>query len=62
VQGDIDHLFADIVRRSLRTHLPDGWFKMFGDAYQPLLFGAAMLAVFWLILFWMWRRKIFLRI
>ena len=30
--------------------------------YAPLVEGIAVLAVFWLILFWMFRRKLFLRI
>jgi predicted acyltransferase len=29
---------------------------------QPLLLGAAILLIFWLFLFWMYRQKIFLRI
>ena len=37
-------------------------FQVFGLVYEPLLTGAAVLLIFWLILFWMYRRKIFLRI
>jgi heparan-alpha-glucosaminide N-acetyltransferase len=33
-----------------------------GPIFQPLLHGFAILTIFWLILFWMYRRKIFLRI
>jgi len=33
-----------------------------GRAFQPLLLGAATLLVLWLILHWMYRRRIFLRI
>lgn len=58
----MEHLFSGFIRSAFRTHLPEGFFKVFGAAYEPLLQGAAMLAVFWLILFWMWRRKLFLRI
>jgi heparan-alpha-glucosaminide N-acetyltransferase len=33
-----------------------------GTLYKPLLEGAAVLLVLWLILLWMYRRRIFLRI
>lgn len=55
-------LFEDFISRNLTIHLGEDLFKHFGDAYAPLLHGAAVLLVFWLILFWMYRRKIFLRI
>jgi predicted acyltransferase len=35
---------------------------MAGPTFQPVLHGFAVLLIFWLILFWMYRRKIFLRI
>jgi heparan-alpha-glucosaminide N-acetyltransferase len=33
-----------------------------GPTLQPVVQGFAVVFVFWLILFWMYRRKIFLRI
>jgi heparan-alpha-glucosaminide N-acetyltransferase len=33
-----------------------------GPTFQPVLHGFAVILIFWLILFWMYRRKIFLRI
>ena len=35
---------------------------MAGPTFQPVLHGFAVILIFWLILFWMYRRKIFLRI
>jgi predicted acyltransferase len=35
---------------------------MFGTALEPLVRGAAVLVVYWLILLWMYRRKLFLRV
>jgi len=35
---------------------------MTGPTFQPVLHGFAVILIFWLILFWMYRRKIFLRI
>jgi heparan-alpha-glucosaminide N-acetyltransferase len=34
----------------------------YSPSNEPLLQGAAVLFVLWLILFWMYRRKVFLRI
>ncbi len=56
------HLFEDFISRNLVTNLGAGAFKILGAAYEPFLHGAAVLCVFWLILFWMYRKKIFLRI
>lgn len=45
-----------------KTHLHPGTFRIFGEVYEPLLQGAAVLLTMWLILFWMYRRKLFLKI
>lgn len=58
----IAHLFDDFIRSSFRTHLGQGVFRAAGEAYEPFVAGAAVLAVYWLILWWMYRRRIFLRI
>ncbi|HEV2393777.1 MAG TPA: DUF5009 domain-containing protein [Verrucomicrobiae bacterium] len=58
----IAHLFEGFVSSSLNTHLGSHIFLAFGSAYAPPLHGAAVLLVFWLMLYWMYRRKIFLRI
>jgi heparan-alpha-glucosaminide N-acetyltransferase len=33
-----------------------------GPIFQPVLHGFLVMLIFWLILYWMYRRKIFLRI
>ena len=58
----IAHLFEDFFADSFRIHLGPNVFRIFGDALDPLLQGAAILLAFWLVLLWMQRRKIFLRI
>jgi predicted acyltransferase len=50
----------DFLISSLHTHL-GGFFAPFGR-YQPLAIGIAVLLIYWLILFWMYRRRIYLRI
>jgi heparan-alpha-glucosaminide N-acetyltransferase len=37
-------------------------FRLFGDAHEPLVYGLAVLFMFWLGLYVMYRRKLFLRI
>ncbi len=47
---------------ALVRHLGAAPFAVLGPPFDPVLRGAAVLVVFWLILYWMYRRKIFLRI
>ncbi len=56
------HLFEDFFVSAFRTNLGPGAFAIFGSALQPLLEGAAVLLMYWLLLFWMYRRKLFLRV
>jgi predicted acyltransferase len=56
------HLIDRSLPAMLKIHLGNDVFKEFGTAYEPFLIGLAMLAIYWLILFWMYQRRIFLRI
>jgi heparan-alpha-glucosaminide N-acetyltransferase len=47
---------------ALDRHLGRAISMMAGPTFQPVLHGFAVMLIFWLILFWMYRRKIFLRI
>jgi predicted acyltransferase len=58
----IAHLFDDFIRSSFRIHLGKNFFKFLGDGLEPFMAGAAVLLLYWLILLWMYRRKVFLRI
>ena len=40
----------------------EGIFAFAGGGLQPFFEGLAVLAAFWLILYWMYRRKLFLKI
>ena len=55
-------LTARFIAASLRTHLGDATFRVAGDPYLPFVQGLAVVLVMWLILFWMYRKRIFLRI
>ena len=57
----IAHLFERFIEDSLRIHLGANAFKVFG-AIEPPVRGAAVLAVYWMMLLWMYRRKIFLKV
>ena len=56
------HLSDGFIRSSLLTHLGKDPFLIFGKPFEIFLQGTASLLVLWLMLFWMYRRKIFLRI
>jgi len=58
----IAHLCEDFVESSFRINLGSSALNILGPALEPTLLGALTLAVYWLMLFWMYRKKIFIRI
>lgn len=58
----IPHLFGDFIAEALPRHFGRAWFTFAGGAYQQVPLGAAVVVVEWLLLLWMYRKKIFLRI
>ena len=58
----IAHLLPDFLISTFRIHLGPGAFAFAGLELQPLLEGLAVLLVCWLLLLWMYRKKLFLRI
>lgn len=56
------HLMEDFLRETFLTHLGPDYAKVFGNPYAPVVSGFLILASFWLLLFWMYRRKIFLKV
>jgi len=58
----IAHLFERFISDSFRINLGPHAFEIFGSGVEPFVHGAAILLVYWLILFWMYRRKVFLRV
>jgi heparan-alpha-glucosaminide N-acetyltransferase len=55
-------LGGGFVRDNLQRHLGQDIFETCGADYTQTLQRGAILLVFWLVLLWMYRRKIFLRI
>jgi len=54
--------FGRQIADAFRIHLGAAPFQIFGSAVEPLMRGALQLLTYWLILLWMYRRKVFLRI
>ena len=55
-------LFIGFIRRSLNTHLGEDFFRLFGEPYRGLFQGACVLLIIWLLLLWLYRKKVFIRI
>jgi heparan-alpha-glucosaminide N-acetyltransferase len=58
----ISDLFGESIQRNLHINLGYRPFQIFGMGLEPLIFGIVTLLIYWAILFWMYHRKIFLRI
>jgi heparan-alpha-glucosaminide N-acetyltransferase len=56
------HVIADYTSRALRIHLGRSVFEVFGPAVAPITIGAVTLGILWMMLWWMYRRRIFIRI
>lgn len=56
------HLVERFVLNSFKTHFGSRVFEMFGPAYEPLVSGAIVLLIYWIVLWWMYRQRIFVRI
>ena len=53
---------TDFFSKALDRHFGNAIAFLAGPTFQPVLHGFAIMLIFWLILFWMYRRKIFLKI
>ena len=58
----IAHLWERFFIDTFRIHLGAHAFAFLGAPYEPLLRGIAVLAAYWLVLWWMYRRKLFLKV
>ncbi|PLK45755.1 DUF5009 domain-containing protein [Emticicia sp. TH156] len=54
--------FNSYVSSSLKIHLGQNYAAIFGEPYQTLVHGFLILLIDWLILRWMYNRKLFIRI
>lgn len=58
----IAHLWEDFIVNNLHINLGYQVFRVFGAGLEPLMLGTAVMLIYWLILYWMYRRNLFLRI
>jgi len=58
----IASLCEDFVESSFRIHLGMRVLNVFGTTVEPVVLGALTLLTYWLILYWLYRKRIFLRI
>lgn len=56
------YLFKDFIRSTLLTHFGKSFWNAFGEGFQPVFLGTAILLTLWLILFWLYKKRIFLKI
>ncbi|MFO0426394.1 MAG: acyltransferase family protein [Planctomyces sp.] len=56
------HLISGFIQSSLKIHLGSKPFLVLGEPWEATLRGAATLGTLWLILLWMYRRRLFLRL
>ena len=56
------HLIEGFIIESFRIHLGAGFFDILGQTFAPAVRGLCVVGTLWLILYWMYRRKLFLRI
>ncbi len=55
-------MLPDFIKHALDRHLGPEFKNLFGEGFSTLVSGGAILLVVWLILWWMYRRKLFLKI
>ena len=54
---------VDAINSNMRRHLGPKFFnEIAGEAFGPLLGTLCMVVILWLVTYWMYRRKIFIRI
>ncbi len=58
----IAHLCENFVESSFRIHLGMRVLNAFGANVEPVVLGALTLITYWLMLYWMYRKKVYIRI
>ena len=58
----IAHFLESFIIGTFRIHLGPNFFQFLGVGLQPLMTGIAVLSCYWLVLYWMYGKKLFLKI
>ena len=58
----IAHLWEDFFITNLQVNFGRGIFQIFGLGLEPFVLGVTVMLLYWLVLYWMYRKRLFLRI
>jgi heparan-alpha-glucosaminide N-acetyltransferase len=58
----IAHLWEDFFVTNLHVNFGRGIFQIFGMGLEPFMLGVTVMVLYWLVLYWMYRKRLFLRI
>jgi predicted acyltransferase len=56
------HTIVGFIKKSFEIHFGANVFNFFGRNYESLFSGSVILIVLWFLLFWMYKKKLFIRI
>jgi heparan-alpha-glucosaminide N-acetyltransferase len=56
------HTLDEWLAENLQRHFGSATFQILGPEFEPMLLGICSFALLWLVLLWMYRRKLFLRV
>jgi heparan-alpha-glucosaminide N-acetyltransferase len=56
------HLWEEFILNSFKIHLGMRFLNMFGAGLEPLFLGVLTMMAYWVILWWMFKKRIFIRI
>jgi predicted acyltransferase len=58
----IAHLWEDFIVENLHINLGARIFRIFGAGLEPLMLGITVMLIYWFILYWMYRKRLFIRL
>jgi len=56
------HICEEFIQSTFKTNLGMGFLNMFGTGLEPFFLGVLTMLTYWLMLYWMYKKKIFIRI
>jgi predicted acyltransferase len=56
------HTVIEFINKSFEIHLGESYSMVFGADYASLIKGGCQLLVQWLVLYWMWTKRLFVRV
>lgn len=58
----IAHLWEDFLIQNLHINFGHAIFRILGPGLEPFLLGVTVMGLYWLILYWMFKKRLFIRI